>query len=114
MSRARSAPAADAWDVGSRVATFGAIDSDRWVTLKPLVRKALACGYLVIVADQGLDPLADRLGAFAANLKIPLRRWPARHEGHGWRSWWSARTSATTLSPVDDLCGSTYRRPDWM
>jgi len=89
--------------VGARVAIFGAVDADRWVTLEPLLRQALACGYLVIVADQGLDPLAERLGALAAKLKISLRRWPAGHEGHRWRSWWSAHASATTLGPVDEL-----------
>ena len=66
------------------------------LTLEPLVTaSSFACGYLVIVADQGLDPLADRLKALAANLKISLRRWPAGDKGQRWRSWWSARTSAT-------------------
>src|ERR1700737_2947793 len=110
MSKTRSVSATDAWDVGARVAIFGAVDADRWVTLEPLLRQALASGYLVIVADQRLGPLADplggvgsdqrpdplagRLGALAASLKISLRRWPAGHEGPRWRSWWSARASA--------------------
>lgn len=102
MSKTRSV-ATDAWDAGARVAIFGAVDADRWVTLEPLVRQAVACGYLVIVADQGLDPLADRLGALAASLDKSLRRWPASHQGHRRRRWWSAGASATTLWPVDDL-----------
>jgi hypothetical protein len=41
MSKTRSAPVTDAWDVGARVAIFGAADADRWVTLEPLDGKQL-------------------------------------------------------------------------
>ena len=108
MSKTRRV-AKDAWDAGARVAIFGAVDSDRWVTLEPLVRQAVACGYPVIVADQGLDPLADRLEALAASLDKSLRRWPeatkdTAGEGGGLPARRRPRCGQSTT-----CCGSTYQ-----
>jgi hypothetical protein len=84
---------AEAWDVGARVAIFGTVDSGRWATLGPLVQRALECGRAVVVADQGLDPLADHLEALADTLGVSFQQWPASqartanrwHSGHRWR-----------------------------
>src|SRR5918912_213161 len=89
MSKQWSRPVAQAWDVGARVAIFGAVDSERWATLGALVQRALVSGRAVVVADQGLDPLADHLEALTDNLDVSLRRWPDQQPGtaRGWREW---------------------------
>ena len=95
-------PAAAAWDVGARVAIFGAVDSGRWATLGLLVRRALESGRAVVVADQGLDPLADQLDALAGTLGAPFRRWPASqartaNRGHSWERWRPGRAPVEAL-----------------
>jgi hypothetical protein len=84
-----SGEGAETWDIGARVAIFGAIDSERWATLEPLIRRALGSGCAVVVADQGLDPLIDRLQALAGELGVGLQRWPVQQTdvNTGWRSW---------------------------
>ena len=66
MSTHQGRPVADAWDVGPRVTIIGAVDSGRWTTLERLLHRALVSGYAVVVADQGLDPLGDRLEVLGA------------------------------------------------
>jgi hypothetical protein len=63
------------------------VDSGRWATLEPLIRRALGSGRAVVVADQGLDPLTDQLEDLAGKLDISLQRWPVQpaDAARGWR-----------------------------
>jgi hypothetical protein len=103
MSKARLRPSSEAWDVGARVAIFDAVDAERWTTLGPLLRRALTSGHAVVVADQGLDPLADRLSVLAADIAVPLQRWPARQAGRGWQRFWPRHTTTAALPRFEDL-----------
>jgi len=57
----------------------------------------------VVVADQGLDPLADRLSVLAADIAVPLQRWPARQAGRGWQRFWPRHTTTAALPRFEDL-----------
>jgi hypothetical protein len=107
MNKRRLLAAAEAWDVGARVAIFGTVDSERWATLGPLVQRALEFGHAVVVGDQGLDPLADHLETLAGSCGVSLRRWPDQQAGtaRGWREWrrWPGRGPAGGLPPLEDL-----------